>query len=192
MAAYNVMFELGGPLLVGEPRQGNTYTSYSYVPGSVLRGAVAAALMADWTDAQREVSHPEDCTDPETCAFCRVFAPHNGRPPRFYDCYPVMNEGDPVFPFPATARTCKRKPGFHYANDADENHGVFDTMIQQVAARDALKANQTLPYIYTADCPVCSKAVVPPPSAHYGLNGENYYTAVPQDRRFSRTAINRR
>lgn len=192
MAAYDITLELESPLLVGEPRQGNTYNSYSYLPGSVLRGAVAAALMADWTDAQREKSHPEECDDPENCEFCRVFAPRSGRAPRFYDCYPVREPGDPVYPFPATAKTCKRQSGFRYQNDHEEKHGIFDTLIQQAAARDAMRLERPLPYIYTADCPTCGKALTPPPTAHYGLSDGIFYTAAPQDRRFSRTAINRR
>jgi hypothetical protein len=192
MAVYDITLELESPLLVGAPRQGNTYNSYAYLPGSVLRGAVAAALMADWTDAEREKSHPEECDDPENCDFCRVFAPRNGRIPRFFDCYPVREPGDPVYPFPVTAKTCKRKGGFRYQDDSEEKHGIFDTLIQQVAARDALELDQPLPYIYTADCPTCGKALTPPPTKHYGLSDGIFYTATPQDRRFSRTAINRR
>jgi CRISPR-associated Csx10 family RAMP protein len=192
MAAYDITLELDGPLLAGEPRQGNTYSSYAYLPGSVLRGAAAAALMTDWTAEEREKSHPEQCDDPANCDFCRVFAPQNGRSPRFYDCFPVMNVGDPVYPFPVTAGSCKRHPGFRYEDDPEDNHGVLDTLVQQVAARDAMQANQLLSYIFTADCPICGKTLKSPPADHYSLSDDTYYIATPQNRRFSRTAINRR
>jgi CRISPR-associated Csx10 family RAMP protein len=192
MATLTVTLTLASPLLVGEPHRGNTYQSYSYLPGSVLRGAVAAVLMADWTYEQRQVAHPEACPEPATCAFCHVLYPQGGRPPRFYDCYPAVLGSTAVQPLPHTARTCKRFPGFWRAEDPDEGHGIFDTLIAQVAAWDAAGGQAATPYAYGLDCPVCDQALKEPEAGYYGRSGADFYIARPINRRFSRTAINRR
>lgn len=195
MASLTVSLTLASPLLAGEPHQGNTYHSFSYLPGSVLRGAVANVLMAGWTHEARQIPHPEACPDPAGCTFCRVLYPRDaagqpGRPPRFFDCYPAAGGGEVVQPFPLTARTCKRFPGFLRENDPDERHGIFDTLIAQAAARDAGGANT--PYVYALECPQCGEALTGPDTIHYGRSDAYYYVARPINRRFSRTAINRR
>ena len=96
MSTLTVTLKLASPLLVGEPRRGNVYQSYSYLPGSVLRGAVAAVLTAAWTPAQRQQIHPDACPDPATCHFCRVFFPQDatgapGQQPHFLVCYPTIS-----------------------------------------------------------------------------------------------------
>jgi len=197
MTTLNVALTLASPLLTGEPHQGNTYESYNHLPGSVLRGAVAAALMAGWSHAAKQIPHPEQCPDPVTCDFCRVLYPRQedgrpGRPPRFYDCYPAMSGSSPVQPLPLTARTCKLYPGFLRPDETEEKHGIFDTLIAQAAASQARQQAPTHSYVYTLTCPHCGEALVSPESDYYGRYGDTFYTATPLNRRFSRTAINRR
>lgn len=198
MAALTVSIELQTPLLTGEPHQGNVYRSYGYLPGSVLRGAVAGVLMRAWTFEQKQVPHPEACPDPANCDFCRVLYPHDAdgqplAPPRFHDCYPAVPAApgdDDVRPFPHTARTCKLHGGFCRDNDEEERHGVWDTLIAQAAAQQAL--DQGIDYVYSLTCPKCDEALVVPESGHYGRFGDIFYSAQPVNRRFSRTAIDRR
>lgn len=197
MGTLTVSIELKSPLLVGAPRQGNIYSSYSYLPGSVLRGAVAGVLIADWTHEQRQEPHPESCADPANCDFCRVLYPHDAsgqplRQPRFFDCYPAMAGSQTVQPLPHTARTCKRYPGFLRSDIAEERHGVFDTLIRQVAARDAARSAKPTPYLYTLTCPTCGEPLKSPDPGYFGRIEQDYYSARPRNRRFSRTAINRR
>lgn len=198
MTILTVTLKLASPLLTGEPRRGNVYQSYSYLPGSVLRGAVAAALMAGWTLEQRQRAHPDQCPDPDTCDFCRTLYPRDeagqpARPPRFYDCYPALPTGSrPVQPLPVTAQTCKRHPGFRRDDDPDEPHGVMDTLIRQAAAADAQKSDVVVPYVYQPICPECGEPLEKLEGGYYGCSGELFYTATPRNRRFSRTAINRR
>lgn len=191
MARYEIIIELQTPLLAGEPRQGNSYSSFSYLPGSVLRGAVAANLMAEWSDIQREVSHPEACDDPQNCAFCQVFGLEEADSPHFSDCYPVWLEGDDLFLFPTTARTCKRHSGFCEPKAIEKRHGIQDTLIRLAAARDAQQLGGSQPYVYTASCSDCGEALTRPAGDHYGRSNNMFYLATPQNRRFSRTAINR-
>ncbi len=191
MAHYEIIIELQTPLLAGEPRQGNSYSSFRYLPGSVLRGAVAERLMADWSDARRQLSHPEECDKPQNCEFCQIFGLDEAYAPRFSDCYPVWAAGDELYLFPLTARTCKRHGGFKEPKATEERHGIQDTLIRLAAARDAWKANETRPYIYTANCTECGDPLTGPAAEHYGRSAETFYTATTQNRRFSRTAINR-
>lgn len=197
MALITFSFSLAAPLLVGEPRQGNTYASYNFVPGSVLRGAVANVLMAAWSHEQRRQPHPDQCPDPAVCPLCRVFYPQadDGRflpPPRFYDCYPAASGSSAVYPFPQTARTCKRHGGFLREKSAEARHGMMDTLVRQAAAREAAQSGQPLPYVYTLTCPTCGEALQAPEEGSYGRYEQFFYTARPLNRRFSRTAINRR
>lgn len=198
MTWLTIFLKLASPLLAGEPRRGNVYQSYAYLPGSVLRGAVAAALMADWTPQERRQAHPDECPDPANCRFCHVFYPRHGtgqlaRPPRFYDCFPTIPAGSTlVQPLPMTAQTCKRHPGFRREDDPDEPHGVVDTLIRQAAAIDAQKTDTLIPYVYQPLCPTCGETLEKVDEGYYGRSGELFYTARTQNRRFSRTAINRR
>jgi len=197
MALVTFSFTLASPLLVGEPHQGNTYASYSFVPGSVLRGAVADVLIAGWSHEQRSQPHPDECPDPATCPLCRVFYPQgdDGRflaPPRFYDCHPATLGSRTVYPFPQTARTCKRHGGFIREKSAEPHHGVLDTLVRQAAAREAAQSGRPLPYVYTLTCPTCGEPLKTPEEGSYGRYEAYFYSARPLNRRFSRTAINRK
>lgn len=196
METLKVAFTLAAPLLSGEPRQGNSYRSYSYLPGSVVRGAVASALMAGWSHAEKQKAHPEECADPANCSFCRVMYPLHpdgtaARSPRFYDCYPAVAGSRYVQPLPLTARTCKHFSGFRREDSLEEHHGVWDTLIAQAAAQAALSAPE-IPYVYTFHCPICQEPAEPVETDWYGRYEDSFYTAQPINRRFSRTAINRR
>lgn len=100
------------PLLCGdESAVGNYQETLDYIPGSVLRGAIA-----EWILAQDEA------------AFQRIFSEAD-RPPRFGNAYPTFSDvwG---YPFPATARTCKQHSGYATSNKPD-GHGVVDILIPQ-------------------------------------------------------------
>lgn len=197
MAALEITITLNSPLISGEPRRGAVMQTQTYLPGSVLRGAAAAVLMSDWTPEQRAVAHPENCPDRAACSLCSVLFPEEGEPPRFSDCHPALPGSESLSPFPSTAFTCKRFPGFlDYSLSAEERlvkaHGIFDTLIRQAAARDAAAAGKPIPYWFTLTCPHCDEPLLPPKGPAYGVLGGVRYSAHPIVRRFSRTAINRR
>ena len=197
MASLEITITLKSPLISGRPRQGSVMKTYSYVPGSVLRGALAGVLMSEWTPEQRAVAHPEDCPDRAACSLCSVLYPLEGEQPRFSDCHPVLRDSDGLTLLPLSAMTCKQFGGFLSYKVVDrerelENHGIQDTLIRQAAARDAAAARQDLPYWYTLTCPICREALEPPEGAAFGEIGDVRYIAKPIIRRFSRTAINRR
>lgn len=109
--ACQITVYLQGPVLLGdESGVGNYEQTIDYIPGAVLRGAIATHILQ--ADAQ---------------AFRRVFDAAE-RPPRFGNAYPAWPEVW-AYPFPATARTCKQYLG--YATDKHEGHGVFDILVEQ-------------------------------------------------------------
>jgi len=113
-------------LLGDESGAGNYEQTADYIPGSVLRGAVAARLLDALPEDYAYTRDHASCSKEKQPAFWRVFGAAN--PPRFGNAYPARR--DWAYPFAATARTCKRHPGYK----TDENrkgHGVFDTMIEQ-------------------------------------------------------------
>ncbi|MCZ7672183.1 MAG: hypothetical protein M5U34_36180 [Chloroflexi bacterium] len=97
-----------------------------------------------------------------------------------------------AYPFPQTARSCKRHGGFKREAAGEERHGVMDTLIRQAAAREAAASGQPVPYAYTLACPTCGEALETPERGAYGRYENEFYSARPLSRRFSRTAINRR
>ncbi len=188
MVALDVTIELASPLLLGSTKQGLVIETFTYLPGSVLRGVVAEALLRQWPPDKRKVPHPQECPDREICAFCQVFYPQSGEPPRFGNCYP----GSAVsVPFPATTRTCKHHPGFQRVEaDPDERHGVFDVLIRQVAFEQAMETRRPLPYVYLPRCPRCREPVKPM-EGFYALLGDRFQAPWIPIRRLSRTAIGR-
>ncbi|MEJ5312385.1 MAG: RAMP superfamily CRISPR-associated protein [Anaerolineae bacterium] len=123
-----VTVRLKSPLLLGdESGAGNYEQTADYIPGAVLRGAVATRLLDVLPADHAYVRDHPSCPEEEQPAFWRVFGAAS--PPRFGNAYPAR-PGRWAYPFPATARTCKRRPGYR----TDENrkgHGVFDTLIEQ-------------------------------------------------------------
>lgn len=101
-------------------------TTLPYIPGSVLLGGFAGA---------HTLLHPDGHRDARE-QFAAFFV--QGRL-RFGNAYPasfpptqrmLQDDLSPVRPLPATARSCKRWPGFRFQCDPDhEYHGVFDHLI---------------------------------------------------------------
>lgn len=172
------------PLLLGdESGVGNYEQTADYVPGSVLRGAVAARLLDVLPENYVYARDHASCPEEEQPAFWRVFGAAN--PPRFGNAYPARPDRW-AYPFPKTARTCKRHPGYRTPENR-EAHGVFDTMIEQFvydlvsdpwfprrADLVGLKAGAwaKLEEGYEPCClhPECEGSVTPPPG-YYSLDG---------------------
>jgi CRISPR-associated protein Csx10 len=116
------------PLLFGdESGAGNYEQTADYIPGSVLRGAVAARLLDLLPEDYAYTRDHASCAEEDRPAFWRVFGADN--PPRFGNAYPARPDRW-AYPFPATARTCKYHPGYETDKNRD-GHGVFDTLIEQ-------------------------------------------------------------
>jgi CRISPR-associated protein Csx10 len=191
MAQLAVKIEMAEPFLVGSRKLATVTESLGYVPGSVLRGVVAEALLRELPEGSRRVSHPDHCPDRANCPFCQLFYPETGLQPRFGNLYPTS--GDVAYPFPATARSCKHHPGFRRDDyDPDERHGIFDILIRQYTFEKVLERGKPLPFIYLPDCPRCRAKAEPVSSPFYGLLADRYQAPEILRRRISRTAISRR
>ena len=114
MTRWSVFITAESDLLLPQvPGGGNETRSLPYIPGSVLRGALAS----------RHVLRPGDVPDP---AFLATYCSPDVI---FIDAFPFTDSGA-VHRLPLSARTCKRRPGFRPlgANTTDGNvsHGVWD------------------------------------------------------------------
>ncbi|HYV07030.1 MAG TPA: hypothetical protein VFB82_20710 [Blastocatellia bacterium] len=97
-----------------------------YVPGSVILGGLAAS------HAQMRPHRRDEFAEfflRERVIFGNLY------PAKFSKSVPALHpldqEASPVRPLPRTARSCKRFGGFkfHADSDADERHGVWDSLV---------------------------------------------------------------
>lgn len=115
------------PLSLGTATsQSNFITSAEAIHGSVVRGAVAEALL-------QEVGNPHhrlQCSD-DACPFCTLFGDNRIQ---FGNAY--LGDYAPVWPLPLTARTCKQYSGFVTDDplvNARRHHGVHDLLLADLA-----------------------------------------------------------
>lgn len=114
MPYYSMRAKLLAPMMIQQSRQSNASSALPYLPGSTMRGAVAAAMIRGGIE-------------PEEATFQKVF---HQSPIPFPNLVPAP---DPVMimrPLPASAISCKRKPGFR-----GNGHGVADVLPAIAAAR---------------------------------------------------------
>lgn len=193
MALTRLGFEVRptSPLLVAADRSYALHNeTLGYVPGSVVRGALAETLLRQC----REVSHQHspETADGEDCDFVRLFY-HEGEPV-FDHFYPTFT-GDPSAPLPLTARTCKVYPGFRTRDPERRSpHGVYDILVRQIAFERAVEDDQLrVPILYEPRCPECGHGMMPR-GGFYGETGTGDYrysgSAAPI-MRTARTAIDR-
>lgn len=194
LQALNYTIEVRSPLVVAGWREAYVIESLSYVPGAVVRGSLARLLLADCPLPQdRDHRHPERAASERSgCPFYRLF--YAGAPALvFHNAYPGPRR--PVAPVPATARSCKREPGFTTGDP--RNHGVFDTLVSQAVFRQAVHRGKPLPFIYEPECSRCAaddeedRQTDRPSDRFYIRRGDGATAPRPLLRRFSRTAVAR-
>lgn len=179
-----VFVGLGSPLILGtESNEAYYRTTRNYIPGSVLRGALAQAIL-DACEHDPGALH-------EGCVFARLFGTLAA--PIFEHLYPTTARARPFsLPIPLTARSCKYHPGFAGARRQDEeHHGVGDVLIRQAVYEQML--HSVLPAHYRPCCPdpECH-ADVEPFDGFMTLSRAGYFDRIEVPvRRASRTAIDR-
>lgn len=151
------------PLAIGERKPGGQFReSWPYIPGSLVRGAVAEILLREAkADHDCDGYHQDNPEQRESCLFYRTLL---GRAPALFgNAYPAPYDGEYHAPddgmpqvIPATAVTCKDRSGFkRYSRsgcrlaDEPEPHGVFDTLIDRLCCEE-LKPTGML---YHPSCP---------------------------------------
>ena len=151
---------LQSPIITGGRKPtGQAVEAFNYIRGGLIRGAVANELLTDLENNKPDAD------------FQKLFT-ENGAA-IFRNCTPATNV------LPATAISCKDKPGFR----ADEKHGVFDTLIERVVSEKADR-------MYQPNCPECSGRVESYSGFYEGTTG-SYKERHLNTRLLTRVAINR-
>ena len=158
-----VTIHLESPLLITAQQVGFVWESEEYIPGGVLRGAVAEVAARHGQDLKALFDRPNA--------------------PRFGHAYAGL--GPPVGILPQTARTCKRHSGFRRDEQDDERHGVLDTLLSQVF--DGAQTEVRCPTCDQSTVPYGGKPYVAIGSSERW----RYVSPRPIFRRIGRTAVSR-
>jgi len=168
---------------------GSIGEAVDYIPGTVIRGAVAAQIL-DLSNG-RSADLTENGGD-----FQALFLSDN--PAIFQNAYPsaLQIKKHPVPQYrikeirvlPATALSSKNKPGFTSENKTGltpKSHGVFDTLIDRFCA-------EGYGYPYDPNCPEDGGRVDPAGISFYCVVENKYYSLSVKKRLLTRVGINRR
>jgi CRISPR-associated protein Csx10 len=160
-----VMISAQAPLVFSERRpDGQFRPSATYIPGGVLRGALADLL--------------SDAGEQESPAFAALFTvPHA---PLFHNAYPAERL------LPVTAYTCKAESGF-----LPDRHGVYDGLIDRLCCEEL---GVPVPYLPRCNHPDHrgEGERVEAFGGYYTVREGRYEAASPPSRLVTRVALNRR
>ncbi len=174
MKKINLEIKALSPLAIGRQKPGGSISeAESYIPGTVIRGAVADYIL-------KRANTPITASD----NFHSLFLGDN--PAIFQNAYPATIEGDKqtrvqpqVRVVPATVLSSKTKSGFK-----PKGNGVFDTLIDRFCA-------ESYGYLYDPNCPADGGRVDNFTGFYSELNGK-YYSHSATTRLLTRVGINRR
>jgi len=164
---------------------GSIGEAVDYIPGTVIRGAVAAQIL-DLSNG-RSTDLTENGGD-----FQALFLSDN--PAIFQNAYPALvSDGELVSKdtleengvLPATALSSKNKPGFKSEEDEPEKNGVFDTLIDRFCA-------EGYGYPYDPNCPEDGGRVDAASISFYCRFDDEYHSLKAKKRLLTRVGINRR
>ena len=162
------------PLAIGRQKPGGSISeAQDYIPGSVIRGAVAGQMLRQSNAAPEQPGGD----------FQTLFMDEGSA--IFTNAYPTSKNKQGILPvqvLPATAVSSKTAPGFK-ADKAD-NGGVFDTLIDRFCA-------ESFSHLYDPSCPK-DGGRVEPYSGFYSKAGQQYRSHSVETRLLTRVGINRR
>ena len=159
---------------------GSIGEAVDYIPGTVIRGAVAAQIL-DLSNG-RSADLTKNGGD-----FQALFLSEN--PAIFQNVYPALIINGKIISkdrfeengvLPATALSSKNKPGFK-----PKNNGVFDTLIDRFCA-------EGYGYPYDPNCPEDGGRVDPAGISFYCKFNKKYHSLSANKRLLTRVGINRR
>ncbi|WP_027404208.1 type III-D CRISPR-associated RAMP protein Csx10 [Aphanizomenon flos-aquae] len=170
------------PLAIGRQKPGGNISEVeTFIPGSVIRGAVASQILKE---ANQEVEENDD--------FHKLFLSEN--PAIFQNAYPGDDQPkndkikSEVRVIPATALSSKNKPGFK-SSKSSKGNGVFDTLIDRFCA-------ENYGQIYDFNCPgeanILEGDRVDNFTGFYSQNSSIYAKNSVNSRLLTRVGINRR
>ncbi len=164
------------PLAIGRQKPGGSVSeAQDYIPGSVIRGAIASQILQLSDHQSRNLA--ENGGD-----FQSLFLSDNSA--IFQNAYPVKADitrpVDAILVLPTTALSSKTKEGFK----TDKGNGVFDTLIDRFCA-------ESYGHPYDPICPT-NGGRVEPYTCFYSKVSGNYYSHSVSKRLLTRVGINRR
>lgn len=165
MKQINLTITALSPLAIGSKKPGSVSEAGEYIPGTVIRGAIASQIIR-----QSRLNKDTDfSTDGED--FKTLFLDENAA--IFHNAYPAKNL------LPATAVSSKTKPGFK-----GKGNGVFDTLIDRFLS-------EKYDHPYDPNCPV-DKGRVEPFNGFYNQENKTYKSFSVPKRLLTRVGINRK
>jgi CRISPR-associated protein Csx10 len=178
------------PLAIARYKPGGSISeALDYVPGTVIRGAVAAQIL-------NESGHQFSDLTENGGDFQSLFLSDN--PAIFQNAYPSalqikkypvpQDRIKEIRVLPRTALSSKNKPGFTSENKTGlkpKSHGVFDTLIDRFCA-------EGYGYPYDPNCPEDGGRVDPAGISFYCVVENKYYSLSVKKRLLTRVGINRR
>ncbi|MFN6559463.1 MAG: CRISPR-associated RAMP protein Csx10 [Nostoc sp. ChiSLP01] len=173
MKRINLEIKALSPLAIGRQKPGGSVSEAdSYIPGSVIRGAIAAQILRR---ANTSISDGDD--------FHALFLSEN--PAIFQNAYPAnFKVKSDVRVVPATVLSSKNKPGFKSKQNDPKHNGVFDTLIDRFCA-------EGYGHLYDPNCPV-DGGRVDTFTGFYQIQNNKYYSNSANTRLLTRVGINRR
>ena len=159
------------PLAIGRKKPGSVSEAGDYIPGSVIRGAIASVIIQ-----QSNLQNPDlTATNND---FQSLFLNENAA--IFRNAYPAPSAQEAkIKVLPATALTSKTNPGFK-----PKGYGVFDTLIDRFCA-------ENYGYPYDPNCPQ-DGGRVEPYKGFYSKQNSKYCPHSVTKRLLTRIGINRR
>jgi len=167
------------PLAISRQKPGGSVSeAMDYIPGSVIRGAIASKIL-------QESGHYSSDLSQNGGEFQALFLGEESA--IFRNAYPASIEiengktdiQNDIRLLPATALSSKNKSGFK-----PEKNGIFDTLIDRFCA-------ENYGYPYDPNCPT-DGGRVDPFSGFYSIFNEDYYIHSISKRLLTRVGINRR
>ncbi|MEA5513317.1 CRISPR-associated RAMP protein Csx10 [Nodularia sp. UHCC 0506] len=175
------------PLAISRQKPGGSVSECEdYIPGSVIRGAVASEILKQSNQQFRDLS--QNGGD-----FQALFLSDN--PAIFQNAYPNIRKiekddfklEEEVKILPTTALSSKTNPGFKTGKNCngDKCNGVFDTLFDRLCA-------DCYSYPYEPNCPVDGGRVDSPGITFYSVFNDKYYKLSAQKRLLTKVGINRK
>ncbi|MBE9079037.1 CRISPR-associated RAMP protein Csx10 [Romeria aff. gracilis LEGE 07310] len=157
------------PLAIGRQKPGGSVSeAQSYIPGSVIRGAIAAQMLRQSNSGDQPGGDFETLFLSEDAAI-------------FSNAYPTVRGRQPLV-LPATAVSSKTNPGFQ--TETNSNGGVFDTLMDRFCA-------EGYGHLYDPNCP-SDQGRVEPYGGFYSVEDKKYRSHSAATRLLTRVGINRR
>ena len=166
------------PLAIGRQKPGGSVSeAESYIPGSVIRGAIAGAILQQAERVQPQLKQQAIDLNQNGGDFQNLFLDDTAA--IFCNAYPAAALDDAVEVLPETAVSSKAKPGFTTAGGS----GVFDTLIDRFCAQQC-----SYPY----DPHAADDGRPEPFGGFYAHTASGYRSLRASTRLLTRVGINRR